>query len=80
MDSTASESGPRLYEIVAPQCREQFARKLLESWSAGSGRGRAVMLLEAMATKGRSGEWLDEHPVAALAAIIACVLVGGWLA
>ena len=30
VDSTTSEGGPRLYEVVAPQCREQFARKLLE--------------------------------------------------
>ena len=33
-----------------------------------------------MATKGRMGEWLDAHPWAALAALIACVLVAGWLA
>ena len=40
----------------------------------------ALMLLEAMATKGRSGEWLDAHPYATLGIVIACVLVGGWLA
>ena len=28
----------------------------------------------------RMGEWLDAHPRAALAAVIACVLVAGWLA
>lgn len=38
------------------------------------------MLLEAMATKGRMGEWLDAHPLVALGIVIACVLVGGWLA
>lgn len=38
------------------------------------------MLLEAMAIKGRMGEWLDAHPRVALAAVIACVLVGGWIA
>lgn len=36
--------------------------------------------LSFLATKGRSGEWLDEHPVAALAALIACALVAGWIA
>ena len=40
----------------------------------------ALMLLEAMATKGRSGEWLDAHPLVALGIVIACVLVAGWLA
>ena len=40
----------------------------------------ALMLLEAMATKGRSGEWLDEHPLVALGIVIACALVAGWLA
>ena len=33
-----------------------------------------------LATKGRSGEWLDAHPLVALGIVIACVLVGGWLA
>lgn len=28
----------------------------------------------------RMGEWLDAHPLVALAAVIACVLVGGWIA
>ena len=40
----------------------------------------ALMLLEAMATKGRMGEWLDAHPLVALGIVIACALVGGWLA
>lgn len=37
-------------------------------------------MLSFLATKGRSGEWLDAHPIAALAVVIACVLVAGWLA
>ena len=40
----------------------------------------ALMLLEAMATKGRSGEWLDAHPLVALGIVIACVLVAGAVA
>lgn len=38
------------------------------------------MLLEAMATKGRMGEWLDAHPLVALAIVIACALVAGAVA
>lgn len=37
-------------------------------------------VLSVLATKGRSGEWLDAHPYAALAAVIACVLVAGAVA
>lgn len=37
------------------------------------------MVLEALATKGRMGEWLDAHPWAALAIVAACVLVSGAL-
>ena len=38
------------------------------------------VVLSLIATKGRSGEWLDAHPLAALGIVIACVLVGGWIA
>ena len=37
-------------------------------------------MLSFLSTKGRSGEWLDAHPIAALAIVAACVLVAGWLA
>ena len=43
VDSTTSEGGSRLYEIVAPQCREQFACKLLE-------------IMECRERKGASGD------------------------
>lgn len=33
------------------------------------------MLLEAMATKGRMGEWLDAHPRTALAVLVALMLL-----
>lgn len=38
------------------------------------------MLLEAMVTKGRMGEWLDAHPWAALAIVALCVIAGGCIA
>lgn len=37
-------------------------------------------MLSFLATKGRSGEWLDAHPCVALGIVIACVLVGWWIA
>lgn len=37
-------------------------------------------MLSLLAIKGRSGEWLDAYPGVALGIVIACVLVGGWLA
>lgn len=37
-------------------------------------------MLSFFATKGRSGEWLDAHPLIALAVVVACALVAGWLA
>lgn len=37
-------------------------------------------MLSLFATKGRSGEWLDEHPIAALAVVVACIAIAGWLA
>lgn len=36
--------------------------------------------LSFLATKGRSGEWLDAHPLVALGIVIACVLVAGAVA
>lgn len=33
------------------------------------------MLLNAMATKGRMGEWLDQHPRVALAVLVALMLL-----
>lgn len=36
--------------------------------------------LSIFATKGRSGEWLDAHPLVALAIVIACALVAGAVA
>lgn len=35
--------------------------------------------LSFLATKGRSGEWLDAHPLVALALVVSCTLLGGWL-
>ena len=37
-------------------------------------------MLSFLSTKGCAGEWLDAHPIAALAVVIACALVAGWLA
>ena len=34
-------------------------------------------MLSFLATKGRSGEWLDAHPYVTLAIVVACVLVAG---
>lgn len=35
------------------------------------------MLLDVMATKGRMGEWLDQHPSVALAIVALCVIACG---
>ncbi len=43
-------------------------------------RGRRCFVLSILATKGRSGEWLDAHPLVALGIVIACVLVAGTVA
>ena len=61
----------------SPRGHDRWKVVYVDSTASESGRGRAVMLLEAMATKGRMGEWLDAHPLIALGIVIACVLVGG---